>query len=102
MEDGYSESLASLVKATNEDLAKYHVDEAPHAVASTAQRVNIKEKIDLSILAYVIFDICVFRLLLMHSILVPGSKVRPQQRGHSAPDGDHRILDNTPKERGLS
>ena len=49
MEDGYSESLSSLVKATDEDMAKYHVDEALRVVASIAQRVSIKEKIELSI-----------------------------------------------------
>jgi GTPase SAR1 family protein len=51
VEDGYSESLSSLVKATNEAMAKYHVDEAPRIVASIAQRVSIKEKIELSITA---------------------------------------------------
>jgi hypothetical protein len=54
VEDGYSESLSSLVKATNEAMAKYHVDEAPRIVASIAQRVSIKEKIELSI-TYVVF-----------------------------------------------
>ena len=60
-EDGYSESLFSLVKATNEAMAKCHVDEAPRIVASIAQRVSIKEKIELSIVC-VVFAICLFPL----------------------------------------
>ena len=65
MEIGYSESLSGLVKATIEDMARYHVDEAPRVVGSIAQRVSIKEKIELSI-AYVVFDI--FLLLLFRRI----------------------------------
>ncbi|KAF8549884.1 hypothetical protein OG21DRAFT_1488196 [Imleria badia] len=49
VEDGYSGSLSNLVKATDENMAKYHVDEAPRVIASIAQRVSIKEKLDLSI-----------------------------------------------------
>ncbi|KAG6376536.1 hypothetical protein JVT61DRAFT_2530 [Boletus reticuloceps] len=48
VQDGYSESLSGLVKATLENMAKYHVHEAPRVVASIAQRVSIREKIDLS------------------------------------------------------
>ncbi|KAF8549888.1 hypothetical protein OG21DRAFT_533798 [Imleria badia] len=47
--DGYSESLTNLVEATIENMAKYRVHEAPRFVASIAQRVSIKEKIELSI-----------------------------------------------------
>ncbi|KAF8549891.1 hypothetical protein OG21DRAFT_1500144 [Imleria badia] len=49
VEDGYSESLTNLVEATKENMAKYHVHEAPRFVACIAQRVSIKEKIELSI-----------------------------------------------------
>lgn len=63
MEDGHAESLSSLVKATDENMAKYHVSEAPRVIASIAQRVSIKEKIELSI-AYVSFGICLFPLLI--------------------------------------
>ncbi|KAF8549886.1 hypothetical protein OG21DRAFT_1514674 [Imleria badia] len=49
VKDGYSESLTNLVKATKDNMAKYHVDETPWFVASIAQRVSIKEKIELSI-----------------------------------------------------
>ncbi|KAF8121944.1 hypothetical protein EV363DRAFT_1456966 [Boletus edulis] len=49
VQDGYSESLSKLVGATDENMDKYHVDEAPRVVASIAQRVSIKEKIELSI-----------------------------------------------------
>ncbi|KAG9309988.1 hypothetical protein JVU11DRAFT_10022 [Chiua virens] len=45
----YSESLSNLLKATMENMAKYNIDEAPRAMASIAQRVNIKEKIEWSI-----------------------------------------------------
>ena len=86
MEDGYSESLSSLVKATDEDMAKYHVDEALRVVASIAQRVSIKEKIELSI-AYVGFSIFLFPLLLTYSVIASGREVRPYQRSHSAFDG---------------
>ncbi|KAF8433788.1 hypothetical protein L210DRAFT_3486005 [Boletus edulis BED1] len=48
-QDGYSESLSNLVRATDKTMAKYHVDEAPRVVASIAQRVSIKDKIELSI-----------------------------------------------------
>ncbi|KAF8439280.1 hypothetical protein L210DRAFT_3504434 [Boletus edulis BED1] len=48
-QDGYSESLSNLVRATDKNMAKYHVDEAPRVVASIAQRVSIKDKIELSI-----------------------------------------------------
>ncbi|KAH0826992.1 hypothetical protein J3R83DRAFT_4651 [Lanmaoa asiatica] len=77
-EEGYSQSLSDLVKATNENMAKYHVDEAPRALASMAQRVSIKEKLELSI-AYVSFGICLFPPLLT-SITASGSKVRPHFR----------------------
>ena len=97
MEDGYSESLSSLVKATIEDMAKYHVDEAPRIVASIAQRVSIKQKIELSI-AYVVLA-SFYSFFLMCSVVVSGTKVRPHQRGHSASDGHHRILENAPEER---
>ena len=49
MEDGHSESLFNLVEVTDEVMAKYHVDEAPRVVASIAQRVSIKQKVELSI-----------------------------------------------------
>ena len=49
MEDGHSESLFNLVEVTDEVMAKYHVDEAPLVVASIAQRVSIKQKVELSI-----------------------------------------------------
>ena len=49
MTDGYSESLSDLVEATDKDMAKYNVDDAPRVVASIAQRVSIKQKIELSI-----------------------------------------------------
>lgn len=62
MEDGYAESLTDLVKATDENMAKYHVDEAPRVIASIAQRVSVKEKLELSI-AYVSFGICLSPLL---------------------------------------
>ncbi|KAF8447450.1 hypothetical protein L210DRAFT_3526396 [Boletus edulis BED1] len=62
VQDGYSESLSKLVGATDENMDKYHVDEAPRVVASIAQRVSIKEKIELSI-AYVPFGACLFPLL---------------------------------------
>ena len=62
VEDGYSESLSSLVEATNEAMAKYHVDEAPRIVASIAQRVSVKKTIE-SLIAYVVFGICLFPLL---------------------------------------
>jgi hypothetical protein len=101
VEDCYSESLPSLVKATNEDMAKYHVDEAPRVVASIAQRVSIKEKIELSI-AYVGFGIFLFPLLLTYYDIASGRKVGPYQRSHSASDTDHRILENAPEERRLS
>lgn len=52
VQDGYSECLTNLVKATLENMDEYHDDEAPRVVASIAQRVSIKEKIELSI-AYV-------------------------------------------------
>ena len=56
MEEGYSELLSDLVKTTDENMAKYHiVEEAPRIVASIAQRVSIREKIELSI-AYASFD----------------------------------------------
>ncbi|KAF8447438.1 hypothetical protein L210DRAFT_3641382 [Boletus edulis BED1] len=48
VQDGYSESLSGLVRATLENMAKYHVHEAPRVVASIAQRVSIREKIELS------------------------------------------------------
>ncbi|KAG6376538.1 hypothetical protein JVT61DRAFT_2532 [Boletus reticuloceps] len=50
VQDGYSESLSNLVGATDKNMAKYHTDEAPRVVASIAQRVSIKEKIELSII----------------------------------------------------
>ncbi|KAF8121946.1 hypothetical protein EV363DRAFT_1405326 [Boletus edulis] len=53
--DGYSESLTELVKAMGKNMAEYHVDEAPRLVASIAQRVSIKQKIELSI-AYVLLE----------------------------------------------
>ena len=62
MEDGYAESLTDLVKATDENMARYHVDEAPRVIASIAQRVSVKEKLELSI-AYVSFGICLSPLL---------------------------------------
>ncbi|KAG8217911.1 hypothetical protein J3R82DRAFT_6077 [Butyriboletus roseoflavus] len=48
-QDGYSESLSCLYKVTDENMAKYHVDEAPRVVATIAQRISIKEKLELSI-----------------------------------------------------
>lgn len=57
-------------------MKKYHVHEAPRIVASMAQRVSIKEKLELSI-AYVAFDICLFPFLLMCSLIALGRKVRP-------------------------
>lgn len=42
-------------------MAKYHVDEAPRVIANIAQRVSIKEKIELSI-TYVAFSIYLFSL----------------------------------------
>ena len=74
-EDGYSESLSNLVEATDETMAKYQVDEAPRAVASIAQRVSIKEKIELSI-SYVSFGVWRFTPFLMCFIIVSGRKVR--------------------------
>ena len=62
VEGGYSESLFDLIKATNENVAKYHVDEAPQVVATIAQRVSIKQKIEL-LIAYVVFSSCLFPLL---------------------------------------
>ncbi|KAF8447265.1 hypothetical protein L210DRAFT_3525408 [Boletus edulis BED1] len=55
VQDGYSESLSNLVGAMDKNMAKYHTDEAPRVVASIAQRISIKEKIELSI-AYVPFE----------------------------------------------
>jgi hypothetical protein len=101
VEDGYSESLPSLVVATNEVMAKYHIDEGPQVVASIAQRVSVKEKIELSI-AYVGFGIFLFPLLVTYYVIASGRKVRSYPRGHSTSDGDHRILENAPKERRLS
>ncbi|KAG6371903.1 hypothetical protein JVT61DRAFT_8911 [Boletus reticuloceps] len=49
VQNGYSESLSNLVGATDKNMAKYHTDEAPRVVASIAQCVSIKEKIELSI-----------------------------------------------------
>ena len=97
MEDGHSESLFNLVEVTDEVMAKYHVDEAPRVVASIAQRVNMKKKIELSI-AYVGFSVCLFPLLLTYFDVASGRKVRPCQRGHSASDSDRRIPDNAPEE----
>jgi len=47
--DGYSESLSKLLKATDENMIKYRVGEAPRVMVAIAQRVSIKEKIQLSI-----------------------------------------------------
>ena len=49
MEGGYSESLSSLVTTTIKDMVEYEVGEGPRVAASIAQRVSIKEKIELSI-----------------------------------------------------
>ncbi|KAF8126003.1 hypothetical protein EV363DRAFT_1402063 [Boletus edulis] len=55
VQDGYSESLSSLVRVTVNNIAKYQVDESPRVIASLAQRVSIREKIELS-MAYVPFE----------------------------------------------
>ncbi|KAG9310040.1 hypothetical protein JVU11DRAFT_10081 [Chiua virens] len=47
--EGYLVTLANLMKATNENMARHAIHEAPRAMASIAQRVDMKAKIEISI-----------------------------------------------------
>ena len=79
----------------------HHVNEAPRVVASIAQRVSIKEKIELSIAYVGLVFFCPH--FFQRTVIASGRKVRPYQGSHSASDGDHRLLENAPsKERRLS
>jgi hypothetical protein len=75
--DGYAESLSKLLKATDDNMVKYRVGDAPRIMAAIAQRISIKEKIELSI-SYVSCGIYSFPLRLTCSDAALGSKVRTQ------------------------
>jgi len=47
--NSYSESLSKLLKATDENMIRYHIGEAPRVMAAIARRISIKEKVELSI-----------------------------------------------------
>ena len=64
-------------------MEKYHVDEAPRVVASIAQRVSIKEKLELSI-AYVSFGIYLLPLLSTCSTIALGREVCSHLRSPSS------------------
>jgi len=48
-EEDYVDSLRELLRATMDKMTEYHVDEGPSTIAVIAQRISIKEKIELSI-----------------------------------------------------
>ncbi|KAG9312505.1 hypothetical protein JVU11DRAFT_6896 [Chiua virens] len=47
--EGYFVPISNLMKATNENMARHAIHEAPRAMASIAQRVDMKAKIEMSI-----------------------------------------------------